>query len=146
MTVTTVKFGNETWYYENGVNITERVHQAKQEIIEIIDSPGFAKKVDKFFKRVAIPTSIPISLLTIPSKTMAAGFDSSKINQQMQPIVELVQSLALPIGVLVSSWGLLEIIMGNFGSGKDKIKYAIIGFVGMFVVPNVFYTIQAAFN
>lgn len=74
----------------------------------------------------------------------AAG--RSGIWAQFQPLVAMVQDFALPVGVVVATWGLIEVIMGNLASGKEKVKYSIIGFIGVYVIPMVFEAIRAAFH
>lgn len=63
----------------------------------------------------------------------------------LQPIIAMLQELALPIGIGMAIWGLIEVMVGNPG-GRDKIKWAIISYVGVFIIPFFFYQIRGAFG
>ena len=61
------------------------------------------------------------------------------------PFLRMMQELALPVGIGMAIWGLIELILGNPG-GKDKIKSALLGYIGVFIIPFFFYQIKAAFS
>ncbi|MDD3655122.1 MAG: hypothetical protein PHO01_13265 [Desulfotomaculaceae bacterium] len=88
---------------------------------------------------VATATSTTITAATTP------GFGGMGIASALTPIINMLQELALPVGIAMAIWGLIEIIIGNPG-GKDKIKYSILGYVGCFVIPYFFYKIGTAFQ
>lgn len=122
--------------YENGIDVTPK--QFDDVIVNDIDL-----KVDKIFKNQVIPISVLAGASTIPRLAYA---NSKDLADRLMPLIEMIQNLALPIGIGVATWGLVEIIVGNFGSGKGKIKYAVIGFTGMFIIPEIFYAIRDAFQ
>lgn len=130
-------------FYENGVRI-DVIEEMKMKIEEIMNNSEFENQLNLFFKRFAIPASFGLGALSTAKMAFAAGTES--IGEKLKPLIQIVQDLALPVGIVVASWGLLEVIMGNFPSGKEKIKYALIGFVGMFIIPEVFYAISSAFR
>ncbi len=84
-------------------------------------------------------TAVKMSLAT------AAPPANLGLAQALAPIIALLQELALPVGIGMSIWGLIEIMIGNAG-GKDKIKLAILGYIGVFIIPFFFYKIEAAFQ
>lgn len=115
-------------------------------------------KLDKYLKIVKpITTGVVVSKLatftgvvlaaTNEAVTTVAGLPNGKIDlvDKLYPLIELVQDLALPVGIVVSTWGLLEYMIGN-PAGKDKIKGAVVGFIGIFIIPSVFYAIRGAFR
>lgn len=63
----------------------------------------------------------------------------------LQPIIGMLQELALPVGIGMAIWGLIEVMVGNPG-GRDKIKWAIISYCGVFIIPFFFYQIRGAFG
>lgn len=125
------------------VNSTQELRNIKAKIFGLLESPDLDKKVNRVFKRYVIPNATAIGIINM-AQTAYAGTDS--IGDKLMPLLRMLQDLALPLGIIVASWGLIEIILGNFPQGKEKIKYAIIGFVGMFVIPEVFYTIRDVFS
>lgn len=143
MTVLKVDFCGKTMFYENGVRI-DPIEELKMKLDDIINGSDFENQVTNFFKRFAVPASFGLGTLSTATHAFAAGTET--IGEKLKPLIQIVQDLALPVGIVVASWGLLEVIMGNFPSGKEKIKYAIIGFVGMFIIPEVFYAISSAFR
>jgi hypothetical protein len=64
------------------------------------------------------------------------------IEHVLDPLIHMVQSFGVPVGIAVSSWGGIEIMMGNKDGGMRKIKYALLGFVAMFIVPYIFYVLD----
>ena len=57
----------------------------------------------------------------------------------------MVQDLALPVGIIVSIWGMVEMIIGSPG-WKQKLKFAVIGYISMFIIPTFFVAIHNAFS
>lgn len=101
----------------------------------------------------AVPlTAVTSAMNAFTSRALAAAPEAvvataktSALWVKFQPLIHMVQDFALPVGVIVATWGLIEIIMGNRPSGKEKLKYSIIGYIGIFVIPMVFEAIRAAF-
>lgn len=112
------------------------------------------KAINDFFRKYAIPASLGTSILMFTTQAFAAVPDAVPavaapaihgLADKLIPLLHMVQDFALPVGIIVSSWGLIEMIMGNIESGKHKMKWAIIGYIGMFLIPQVFYAIHDAF-
>lgn len=96
------------------------------------------QQVQKFGK-ITLPASVAAGVLAMTQNALAAN--TPNLATKMQPIIHMVQDLALPVGITVSTWGLIEIMIGNPG-GKQKIKYAVIGYIGIFLIPILFYMIR----
>lgn len=60
------------------------------------------------------------------------------------PIVGKLQEFALPVGIVVALWGLMQYIMGDH-SGQERVKMAFIGYIGVFIIPMLFKMIRDAF-
>ena len=109
-------------------------------------------------KKHLIPLTTGINLLAMaPISSLAGQYSvanqavpvASKayigIAPALQPVISMLQELALPVGIGMAIWGLIEIIIGNPG-GKDKIKYAMLGYIGVFIIPFFFYQIKGALS
>jgi len=107
-----------------------------------------SKTVDKLAK-ILVPASAALGWLNVATNAFAAAPGAASTTaglvSRLSPLINLVQDLALPIGIIVASWGLIEIMLGN-PAGKQKIKSAIISYVGVFVIPFLFYEIHHAFR
>jgi len=110
-------------------------------------------------KKHLVPLTTGINLLAIAPISSLAGQYSVATTAQavpvaktymgiapaLQPVISMLQELALPVGIGMAIWGLIEIIIGNPG-GKEKIKYAMLGYIGVFVIPYFFYQIKGALS
>lgn len=113
-----------------------------------------SRKAERFAKKageILIPFGTAIGILNTAIRAFAetavpAAAGATSIGAKLMPLVYMVQDFAFPVGIGVATWGLVEVIIGNVGSGKQKIKYSIIGYVGIFVLPFVFESIKAAFR
>ena len=143
MAYTKITDGNHVYYVREDADLT-RIQRAKSRVYDLLEQPNLEEKVEVVFKRYGIPSAIGIGLLNIATTASAAGTDT--IGEKLKPLLQILQDLALPLGIIVASWGLIEIIIGNFPQGKEKIKYAVVGFVGMFIIPEIFYTIRDVFG
>ena len=70
---------------------------------------------------------------------------SGNIAKGFGPLIDMIQDFCFPIGIAVSLWGIIELMLGNPG-GKDKVKWAVIGYIGAFVIPFLFEQIRIAFR
>lgn len=131
--------GQDFKQFENGVDITPVK-------FEYVEANKLDDKVEKIFKNRVIPASIGVGMMSMGNVVFADDGKIGGLADRLMPLINMIQDLALPIGIGVATWGLIEIIIGNFGSGKSKIKYAVIGFAGMFIIPEVFYAIRSAFQ
>ncbi|MNN48316.1 hypothetical protein D3C81_1627880 [compost metagenome] len=128
-------------------------------LAELTPEAKLERRIDKFFKRAAVPTSALVGVLAELGQFYAEqvheavavfayeeAVHSIALADRMRPLIHMLQDIAMPIGITVSLWGLIEVMMGNIESGKSKLKWAIIGFIGMFLIPEVFYAIRDAFQ
>jgi len=110
------------------------------------------KKIEKIFKNYLVPTSVFLSIMNLTSpvfaaiaSTPAAPVGTSNLIISLWPIITMVQDLALPVGIIVSIWGMVEMIIGSPG-WKQKLKFAVIGYISMFIIPTFFVAIHNAFS
>jgi hypothetical protein len=102
------------------------------------------------FPGMIIPTAVTTTLLTMPHvfaattaiATVAGG--TSMVGIKAMPLIKIVQDLGLPVAVAVALWGLIEKMLGN-ASGGAKVKTTVVCYVGMFIIPLIFYSIHDAF-
>lgn len=87
--------------------------------------------------------SAPVAYSTNVS-TVATGTNFG-LGNALAPIISMLQELALPVGIGMAIWGLIEVMVGNPG-GRDKIKWSLISYVGVFIIPFFFYQVKGAFN
>lgn len=130
----------------NEKSFMKSVEHVKSDVIDALESENVDEKINKFIKKWGIPSAVATSIMNVANNVHAKMENTDKIGDKLQPLIDILQDLALPIGIIVSLWGLIEIIVGNLPSGKEKIKYAIIGFLGFFIIPEVFYTIREVFQ
>ena len=120
-----------------------RMQYIRKRIFETLEQPDLDKKVNRFYKKFVMPASISIALLNMSTRAFAK--EQNPLSDGLYPAIRLIQEFAFPLGVVVSSWALLELMVGNVAAAKEKLKFSIMGFVGMFLVPEVFYMIRDMF-
>lgn len=113
------------------------------------------KKIEKLFKNYLLPSSIVLSVMNLTKPVFAAiasaptvatsPVGTSNLIISLWPIITMVQDLALPVGIIVSIWGMVEMIIGSPG-WKQKLKFAVIGYISMFIIPTFFVAIHNAFS
>lgn len=103
------------------------------------------EKIEKVGKRL-IPISLATGLMNVSKPTFAQTSieTSATVGDAIMPILTLIQDIAFPVSIIVASWGLIEVMIGQ-PIGKEKIKHSIIGFIGIYVIPTLFKTIRTAF-
>lgn len=95
-------------------------------------------------RRILLPLTAGLSLLSHSTAVLAAT-PARGVADNLMPIVHMLQDFAFPVGLGIGIWGLIEYIMDN-PAGKEKVKKAIIGYIGIFVLPSIFTAIRDAFN
>lgn len=78
-------------------------------------------------------------IASVPPKT------NSKLMQDLWPLIELLQEFALPIGIAVSIWGVIEWVIGN-QAGIRRVKVAVVGFILVFIIPLFFIKLHNTFT
>lgn len=111
--------------------------------VELVPTPaGWRSDVLRWMDRVQDELK---SLLPPPGAVMAAAPVGCDLVVKLWPLVGKLQQFGLVAGIAVALWGLCRVIMGD-PSGKKVIGDAIIGFIGLFIIPEVFFAIWGAFN
>lgn len=133
----------QSWNTQQAESVIDGLQYDMQAIVET----GFSKMAKK-----AVPVSIVAPVAFHMTNAMAATDQTAiptmghvDLYTKMLPLINMIQDLALPVGIIVASWGMIETIIGNPG-GKTKLKLSVIGYVGMFFVPIVFKAIHDAFQ
>ena len=114
---------------------------------ELIAEPTI-QPTKKSWKITNEPTVLEKALGYAKPLLMAGVFAIPKdagVATQLMPLALKLQEFALPAAICVSLWGLVMYIFGDPG-GKEKIRQALIGFIGVFVLPMLFFTIWQAFR
>lgn len=108
------------------------------------------KHVKKFGK-IMLPASIITGALNVAKGALAAGTAvaasgsvGTNLADALMPLIHMVQDFAFPVGIVVASWGLIEVMVGQ-PNGKTKIKMSVVGFIGMYIIPTIFKAIRAGF-
>lgn len=99
----------------------------------------------KKLRRAILTFTVGLSVASRSSAVLAAAAPTQNIITGLMPIVQMIQDLAFPVGLGVGIWGLIEYIMDN-PAGKEKVKRAVIGYIGIFVLPSIFLAIRNAFK
>lgn len=132
----------------NGVPVTETVCEAPVNPLVL----AHEEQVEKAIQRVGkflIPSSISAGVFSI--QTLAFAEETKQVAGEslisgLWPLIELLQSFAFPVGVGIAIWGIIEMMATGSPTGIRKIKLAIIGYVGIFLVPYLFEQIRLAFQ
>lgn len=95
---------------------------------------SFFEVIRQFLMKIAPP----------PGAILAAA-PVGGLTGKLWPLVDKLQEFGLAVGIAMALWGLCRVIMGD-PSGKQQIWQAIIGFVGLFIIPEVFFSIWGAFK
>lgn len=123
----------------NGVELAPTFPQV--DIIETYDLQRKAEQFAKKFGTIVIPASVMSGVLSMTTHALAA----KDVTTAFWPLLGKIQDLALPIGIGVSLWGLIEYMVGNPG-GKTKLKVALISYIGMYIIPLLFQGVHDAFS
>ena len=142
---------NDTFTWKTVTKTTETVMMQQKSETEQPKVETLRDCLNRFHesaKRYILPLTTGVNLLALAPISSVVGQYSVPVASKtissaliIQPVISMLQELALPIGIGMSIWGLIEICIGNLG-GKDKIKYAILSYVGVFIIPYFFYQIH----
>jgi hypothetical protein len=104
-----------------------------------------------------MPTTVSIvALLTNMFKADVALPVAAKVGESwasggtpftdaLWPLIRMLQDFALPVGVGVAIYGMIEHMLDN-PAGKKRVAAAGFGYVGVFLIPVMFRAIQYAFK
>lgn len=119
------------------------LEEPKVDVAPILEYESIIKKLDKIGERI-MKSSFVVASLTM-GKTAFAASAAAGLADKLMPLIHLLQDFALPVGIGMATWGLIEVMIGN-PAGKQKIKSSVIGFIGIFLIPTIFYAIRDAFG
>ena len=89
----------------------------------------------------AAVSTLSLYVYAHPAKAAAESIISStlshKIMNAFDPIIQMVQGSAYPIGFIMMSGGFILIMMGQTTRGKSLIKWAILGYLGLQFAPAI---------
>lgn len=62
---------------------------------------------------------------------------TDKIIQAFQPITAIAQGVAHPLAFLMICYGMMLVMIGERNKGIDKIKWAMVGYLGIQYAPSI---------
>lgn len=102
---------------------------------------------NKTFEKPCIKIKKPIKKVNkqkfILNMLMASGVLASGDLSGLETIIKLFQDFAYYIGMGYAIWGTIEYSM-DVPAGGSKVKRAIVGFIGVYIIPIVFKAIKNA--
>jgi hypothetical protein len=81
--------------------------------------------------------AVPAMATGIPTPVLATIGMTARIVSAFNPLIQLVQGLSYPVGIVMMLSGFLVIMTGNKQKGLNMIKWAAIGYVGMQFAPAI---------
>lgn len=138
----------------NGVPFKNFAEEAP--VFPVLESEIKAKELVKKVGKFTVPASISLGIMNLKSAALAAiqnptlpvtNTDMSEgLIRGIWPLIDMLQAFAFPVGVGVAIWGIIEVIATGSPAGFKKIKYAVIGYIGVFLIPFAFNQIRIAFS
>lgn len=120
--------------YLNENKLVDKLNDFPMEIIALPFIPTFFKTVTTI-----VAMSLPPKAIT----TMGTIMTVKKVDllPKLMPLIEVIQEIALPVAIIVASWGCIEWIVGQPGY-KRKIQTSIVGYSAIFGIPFIFTTLR----
>ena len=84
-----------------------------------------------------LPVTLSTAALSAYASTASAASIQDKIVHAFDPLIQLIQAIAYPVGFTMICAGFLVIMTGNRHKGLHIIKWAAIGFIGMQFAPGI---------
>jgi len=109
------------------------------QVPEVTD--GWREKILHWMNRM----EVAVRFLFPPPGALLAAAPVGGLTGKLWPLIDKLQEFGLAAAIAVSLWGLCRVIMGD-PSGKQTIWQALIGFIGLFIIPEVFFAIWEAFR
>lgn len=95
-------------------------------------------EVKKLYPAAALSASV---MMLVTEAHAAGGYVEGKVKERIidafQPIIEIVQAAAYPVGIVMMGLGCLIIITGNQPKGMQMIKRAAYGFLLIQFIPAI---------
>lgn len=126
----TVNIGNK--WFQPKVQTVGSIHDF------LVPSPVVIEKTG--LQEILTMTSVSgmlTSVLFSASPASAASSITTKVIAAFNPIIDIMQGLAYPIGFIMLSAGALVIMTGNRQKGMSMIKWAAIGYLVMCLAPGI---------
>jgi hypothetical protein len=111
----------------------------------IIDLSPFRKKVLLSLTSISLLYTSPSTVLAATTQTVQTAIKKPSFGEAFMPLIQLLQEAALPVGIGIAIWGMIEWMLDNPG-GKDRVKKAVGCYIGIYVVPYIFLVIRDAFH
>lgn len=78
--------------------------------------------------------------------SMVPGMASAQVQQPdistaFDPVIVMLQNMALPIASIVLAWACLQAMIGHPAQAVDKAKWAVLGYLAMKYVPGLLKSI-----
>lgn len=141
------------------VKVVKKVREFPTEIIILPFLPSIMKTVTEVIytplytvfshtsQFVASGTHTVASML-LPQQAVATLGPVALVTQvnllkKLMPLIHVIQDIALPVSIIVASWGCIEWIVGSPGY-KQKLKAAIVGYSALFGIPFLFQVLHDA--
>lgn len=125
----------------NGRPLDIEVHATANRALSpsvIKNTPPLKPKGDSFFLNPWRRT-LTSGLMSGAAVTVSGG----SIVDRFWPIISQMQEFGLIVGIGFGLWGVYMIMIGN-PEGKQKLIQALIGFIGLYIVPEGFMAIRDA--
>lgn len=117
--------------------------------VVLVDKP----KLDKsFFKELDILENEFNKTGSITLKSSAAVGLAAATNfvvgsnlglyDKLAPLIDIIQELALPVGIGMATWGAIEYMVGHKDKGQKLIISSVLGYAGTFLIPFLFQIIK----
>jgi hypothetical protein len=101
-----------------------------------------SKEVSTLTESKFLPVMLSTAALSAYSSTASAAGIGDKIIHAFDPLIEIIQALAYPVGFTMICAGFLVIMTGNRHKGLHIIKWAAIGYIGMMFAPGIMAILQ----
>ncbi|MFB5192709.1 hypothetical protein [Alicyclobacillus fastidiosus] len=66
-----------------------------------------------------------------------AGTTQPDIRDAFDPVIHMLQDMALPVASIVLAWACLQAMIGHPAQAVDKAKWAVLGYLAMKYVPGL---------
>lgn len=129
--------------YLNENKVIDKLKDFPMEIIALPFIPTFFKAVGATLVAMPIGGLTGSIFTSDATTTMGTVMAVKKVDllPKLMPLIEVIQEIALPVAIIVASWGCIEWIVGQPGY-KRKIQTSIVGYSAIFGIPFIFTTLR----
>lgn len=129
----TVNIGNK--WFQPKVQTVGSIHDFLAPSPESPDLAG-ESMLSQFVAATSL-TGVLTSVLFSAQPAFAASAITNRIISAFNPIVDIIQGLAYPVGFIMITAGALVVMTGNRQKGMQMIKWAAIGYLLMMFCPGI---------